>query len=192
MPPLWANAESPTYGCEDQGLRFASSDTKRETSRSSREVGLRDAVEPHLQHEARDDRHEVRVAATLAEAVDRALHLTDALGDRRERVRHGALGVVVHVDAERRPHVRLDGPDHLDELGRQRTAVGVAQDQPVGARRLGGLQGGQRVVAVGAEAVEEVLGVEDALPRIRGWRNAIVSLIIARFSASVVPRASVT
>ena len=36
MPPLWANAESPTYGWDDHGLRLASSETKRDTSRSSR------------------------------------------------------------------------------------------------------------------------------------------------------------
>ncbi len=36
MPPLCAKAESPTYGWEDHGLRLASSETRRETSRSSR------------------------------------------------------------------------------------------------------------------------------------------------------------
>src|SRR5207249_697085 len=39
MPPLCAKAESPTYGCEDQGLWLASSDAKRDTSRSSRRFG---------------------------------------------------------------------------------------------------------------------------------------------------------
>ena len=127
------------------------------------EVRLGDAVEPHLEDQARDDRHEVGVAAALAEAVERPLHLADALGDRGQRVRHRALGVVVHVDPERRPHVLLHGLQNRHQLGRQCAAVRVAQHEPLGARVLRGLQRGQRVLAVGAEAVEEVLGVEQHL-----------------------------
>src|SRR5712692_7278441 len=157
MPPLCANAESPTYGCEDQGLRLASSDTELAQAR------LRDAVEPELQDEARDNRHEVRIAAALAEAIERPLHLADPLADGGERVRDGALGVVVHVDPQRRPHVLLHGLDRGDELGRQGAAVGVAENEPVCPSRFRGHQRGHRVVGVGAEAVEEVLGVEDDL-----------------------------
>jgi hypothetical protein len=47
-----------------------------------------------------------------------------------------------------------------DETG-QAATVGITQGQPVRARVGGGTHGGQGVVAIGAEAVEEVLGVED-------------------------------
>src|SRR5713101_7293723 len=124
-----------------------------------------DAVEAHLDHDVGDDRDEVRVAAALAVAVDRPLDVVDALGDRRERVRHGALGVVVDVDAQRRLglHVLLDLADDLHDLVRQAAAVGVAEDQAAGARGLGGSEGLERVLAVLLEAVEEVLGVVDNL-----------------------------
>ena len=57
---------------------------------------------------------------------------------------------------------RTDG-DHLGDEAGQAAAVGVAEDDPVGARFGRGLQGGQRVVPVGPVAVEEVLGVVDHL-----------------------------
>jgi len=88
----------------------------------------------HLQLQVGDDRHEVRVASPLADAVDRALHLRRARFDGGQRVGDRAAGVVVAVDAERRPrqrfaHYRERGPD----LGGQGAAVGVAQHEPLGA-----------------------------------------------------------
>ena len=53
-----------------------------------------------LELQRRDDRHQVGVAAALAEAVERALDLAGAGAHRRERVRHRLLGVVVGVDAD--------------------------------------------------------------------------------------------
>src|SRR5262249_16592943 len=46
-----------------------------------------DAVEAHLQDQARDDGDEVRIAAALAEAVESPLHLPDSLADRGKRAR---------------------------------------------------------------------------------------------------------
>ncbi len=116
----------------------------------------------HLQLQARDDRDEVRVAAALAVAVHRALDERRPLGDPRERVGHGALRVVVRVDAERGVRQRAPHDVHRrGDLVRQRGAVGVAQGQVLGAgvqRRAQALDGVRRVVAV---AVEEVLGVVD-------------------------------
>jgi len=106
---------------------------------------------------------DTRFAAALAEAVEGSLHLADPLGDRGERVRDRALGVVVYVDPERRTHVLLHFGDHRHELRGQRPPVGVAQDEPVGAGGFRRAQRRQRVVAVGAEAVEEMLGVEEHL-----------------------------
>src|SRR5437773_4029636 len=122
-----------------------------------------DAVMPVLQLQHRDHRHQVRVPAALAEAVDRALHLHAAVRDALDRVRDRELAVVVAVDAERgrdrgagRVHA---GPDR----GRQRAAARVAQADEGRARVGRGAYARERVVAVGRETVKEVLGVEDDL-----------------------------
>ena len=117
-----------------------------------------------LQHEGRDDRGEVGIAAALADAVQRALDLAGAGAHGGERVRHRLLGVVMGVDAEM---IAGDGlgdlaDDGLDLL-RQRAAVGVAEHDPAGAgvvSRAGASEGIGRVRLV---AVEEVLGVEEHL-----------------------------
>ena len=116
-----------------------------------------------LELQVGDDRDEVGVAAALAVAVHRALDQHGALGDRGERVRDAALGVVVAVDAERRAAAR---PRRRRATAsaicvRQRGAVGVAQRHALGARLGGGAQARERVGRVVAPAVEEVLGVVD-------------------------------
>ena len=121
------------------------------------EVLARRTLDPELEHEVRDDRGQVRVPGALAVAVDRALHLARTRGHRRERVGHRELAVVVRVDADAGSE-RADGVgDGLGDLAGERAAVRVAEDEPVGARVGGGLQDGQRVVAIRAVAVEEVL-----------------------------------
>ena len=51
--------------------------------------------------------------------------------------------------------------DDLHDLVRQRAAVGVAQDDRVGASPLGRRDDLERVRRIGLVAVEEVLGVEE-------------------------------
>src|SRR6266403_2048589 len=123
----------------------------------------RHAVIPVLQLQHRDHRHQCRVPAALAEAVDRALHLHAAVRDALDRVRDRQLAVVVAVDAERG---RDRGPGRVHagpDLGRQGAAARVAQADEGRARVGRGAHARERVVAVGRETVEEVLGVEDDL-----------------------------
>ena len=54
-------------------------------------------------------------------------------------------------------------PDHLGDGAGEAAAVRVAHRDPVGAGGGGGLHGRERVLAIGAEAVEEVLAVVDDL-----------------------------
>ena len=127
-----------------------------------RQALLGEHLVAHLQLQVGDDRDQVGVARTLADAVDGSLHLRGARFDARERVGHRAAGVVVRVDAQRhRPerfaHDRECGAD----LRRQRAAVGIAQDDPLGAGLRGRAQALQRVARVKGQAVEEVLGVEE-------------------------------
>ena len=64
------------------------------------EVLVGDAAPAHLELQPGDDRDQVGVAATLAPAVDRPLHLRAARLDGGERVGDRHVAVVVGVDAE--------------------------------------------------------------------------------------------
>ncbi len=158
----------------------------------------RDRVVTHLQGEVRDDRREVAVAGALAVTVDRPLHLSGATPHAGQRVRHAGTRVVVqvhrdlHVAAEVLHDLR-NGP--LD-IGRQRAAVGVAQHQVTRAVRRRRFEHAERELGVAAEAVEEVLGVEQhvharpaqELDRIADHRHALVERGTERFGDVVVPR----
>ena len=128
-----------------------------------RELLVGEAAQAELQLQVGDDRDEVRVAGPLAAAVDRPLHLPGADLDRRQRVGDRALGVVVAVDPE--PHAVADRGQRVARRRRhlrgQRRAVRVAQRHGLGARLGGGTNTAQRVLRLGAVAVEEVLGVVD-------------------------------
>ena len=81
-----------------------------------------------LQDQGWDDRGEVRVAAALAEPVQRALDLPGARADGRQRVGDRVLRIVMGVDADALAgDVADDGGDDLLDLVRQRAAVRVAK-----------------------------------------------------------------
>ena len=108
-PALCANADVPTYGCCGFGVRLRLLGHVVGHLGQTAELLLRDDRDALLQDEVRGDRREVRVAATLAVPVHHALDVHDAGVDRGERVRDGAVGVVVAVDPEgvvdRAPHL---------------------------------------------------------------------------------------
>ena len=124
---------------------------------------------PELELQVGHDRDQVGVAAALAVAVDRPLHVGGARGHAGQRVGHAAAGVVVAVDAH--AHLVADrGHDRVHrrpEAVGQRSAVGVAGHDGLGAGLERRAQAAHRVVGVVGVAVEEVLGVVDhalALP----------------------------
>ena len=129
-----------------------------------REPVRRQARVAQLQLQVGDDRDEVRVAAALAIAVHRALHVRRARLDARERVGDAAARVVVAVDPDARAAGRERGghrAGRLGDLAGQRAAVRVAEDDRLRPRLGGGAQAAQRVLRVVAPAVEAVLGVVD-------------------------------
>ena len=159
--------------------------------RQARELLVADAVDAHLQLEVGDDADQVGVAAALAVAVDRALHLRAPASTAASDVGHRQVGVVVGVDAERRRTApRATARTASAIRAGQGAAVGVAEDEALGAGLGGGAQALERVRRVGAEAVEEVLGVEEdgrgPGPSGSGRSRAIM----ARFSSSVVSSTS--
>ena len=166
MPPLCANAQRPTYAACASGWRLQISAASCEIWLSRAEPLRADAGVAELELEARDDRDQVGVAAALAVAVHRALHEARAGLDGGERVRDGALGVVVRVDAER--DARRRAPRATSATAAATCAGSVAPlvshivtfAAPASAAVW---QAAQRVVAVGRVAVEEVLGVVDDL-----------------------------
>src|SRR5262249_19178134 len=104
-----------------------------------------------------NDRHQVGVAAALADAVDRALNLIGTFGDGGQRVGHADSAIVMamdtNLDLERLAGLLDGGGDFLGK----RAAVGVAEDD---GRRPSVLRGAQRlqsIVGIFPEAVEEML-----------------------------------
>jgi len=81
--------------------------------------------------------------------------------DGDETVGHGAVAVVVDVDADGGVESRRDLADDVGDERRQGGAVGVAQADDRRARFGGGGHAAQRVGHVLAPGVEEVLGVVD-------------------------------
>ncbi len=61
----------------------------------------------------------------------------------------------------------LDHRHDRRDLGGQGAAVGVAEAEAVGAARDGPIQGGQGIVAVGLEAVEEMFGIVEKMLHVR-------------------------
>ncbi len=55
---------------------------------------------------------------------------------------------------------RLD--DGVD-LGRLRTAIGVAEHDPAGTRFMRGLSAGERIGGIGLVSIEEMLAIDDRL-----------------------------
>ena len=118
-----------------------------------------------LQREVCGGRNEVGVAAPLAEAVERALHLRGPRPHPRERVRHREFAVVMamnpHLHLQRFAHDR----NHFGDVLRHRPAVRVAQNDARRPARFGGLKRLQCVLGVRPVAVEKMLGiVEDFRP----------------------------
>ena len=147
-----------------------------------------------LQGQVGDDADEVDVAAALADAVDRPLHLRRALATAASVLATATsqslwqwmpISTPAALRALRRPRSAIS-------LG-QRAAVGVAQDDARSPRRrCGGLQRLQGVLGVVLEAVEEVLGVVEHLAALRLAVGDRVARSSRRFSSSVVPSTSRT
>ncbi len=156
-----------------------------------------DRGEPHLQGQVGDHRTQIGVPGPLPVPVDASLNLGHprAYGD--ERVRHGGARVIVKVTSEDRVRDDFgDFPDHLLDLVGEETAVGVAQDQPLGSGLVGCLQRFESEPGVGPVPVEEVLGIEEDPPtvgaemrdRIADHGDAFLQIDPERLGHVIVPR----
>src|SRR5438876_1682105 len=132
-----------------------------------------------LELEIRDNRAKVRISAAFPVAVHRSLHLNGAALHRSQAVRHRKFGVVVRMNAQRHRNRLLCPLERPPDMGSQASAVGVAQDDNIGAAFRRGAQSSERVVGVGAEPVEEVLGVIDGFASLRFQKSNRVSYELA-------------
>ena len=137
--------------------------------RVHRDAGVEPAGIGFLQEQRRDQAGEVGIAAAFAKPVQRALDLARARGDGGERIGDAKPRVVMGVDADMvARHARRDhGAGGGLNVGRQGAAIGVAEDNPAGARVIGRLAAGGGVIRVGLPAVEEMFGIEKRLAPLR-------------------------
>ena len=125
---------------------------------------LRNASIPPFQLQRRQDGRKVCVPAPLAEAQKGALDLLDPRLDRHQAVGHGAAGVVVAVNSQRRGSFPLQAVHNVEYFVRKRPAVGVAKHQCGCPRRFRRFQDCFRIVRIVLPSVEEMLGIENDLP----------------------------
>ncbi len=140
----------------------------RDLGETGERLAGEDLVIGIFEGEVRHRATEVDVAATLADAVDRALNLGRAAADGGQGVGDGEVAVVVGVDADRDGDGFAHRLDGRGDLVGQGAAVRVAEHDPGGTRGGGGLDALEGVVGVALETVEEVLGVVDDLGRVGG------------------------
>src|SRR6266567_6864791 len=112
-----------------------------------------------FQLQGRDDGTEVRVAAALAEAVDRPLNLDNPQIHGVQGIGNRAFRIVVGVYPQRGPDLFPDSLDYLDELEGHGAAVGVAQNDAVYLCLLRSLQGLDGIVRICLVPVKEMLGI---------------------------------
>src|SRR5213596_1552428 len=114
---------------------------------------------PELELEHRNHRTEIRVAATFTVAVNRSLHVSRATLNRRYRISHRKLRVVMSVNAQRNGYFPFHQRKYFGEPAGQRAAICIAKNYPVCACSLGCQQRLERIVRICAEAIEEMFGV---------------------------------
>ena len=112
-----------------------------------------------LERQVRYHRGEVAVSSPFAVAVQRSLDMGGAGLERGQRVGEAQADVVMRVDAEPGVQVGTRLSRDFRDLARHGSAIGVAQRDHVGARTLGGLPRGERVLRIVLVAIERVLGV---------------------------------
>ena len=150
-----------------------------------------------LELEVRDDRGEVRVAGSLPEPVQGALHVSRTGADSGHRVGDRAAGVVVAVDADRdiTTDMGVHLADDLVDLVGQRAAIGVAEHDMGRTLQDRRLERPERELRVRLVPVEEVLHVDEhpapvpveELDRVGDHRSALVEGRLEGLDDVVVP-----
>lgn len=115
-----------------------------------------------LELEVREDRNQVGIAASFSDSVDRSLDMIAPSVDRREGVGSREVTIVMAVDTELglgACELGLGMGDDRRNLFRERSAIGVAQNNPLRAGLGRCLNRGQCVSCVGFVAIKEMFSV---------------------------------
>src|SRR6185295_18952317 len=121
-----------------------------------------------FQLERGNDRDQVGIAASLAKAVERSLDLACAGANSGKRICDRLLRIVVSVD----PHMvarndLYDLTDNAFNLVGERTAVGIAKDDPTRTFVICSPGTGERKFRIGLIAIEEMFAIEQHFPALR-------------------------
>ncbi len=118
-----------------------------------------------LQRKGRDQRNKIGIAAALADAVERPLHVAHARIDGSKRNGNRLFRIVMSVDAKALAgnHSR-HGSDDFGHLRWLRAAIRIAKNDPARACRIGGLCAGKRIFGIGLVSIEEMLAIDQRLP----------------------------
>src|SRR6202008_605458 len=116
-------------------------------------------VTTQLQFEVRNDGTQVRIAATLAIAIDRSLHMTRTGTNRGKRVCNCELAIVVTVNAYRNAQLAFDFACNAFHVMRQTATVRIAEHDSPCARISRYTQRLQRILRIRAKPVEKMLRV---------------------------------
>src|SRR5437870_33301 len=129
----------------------------------------RHAVIPVLQLQHRDHRHQVRVPAALAEAVDRALHLHAAVRDALEVLREADAQILAHLEvpglADDGDHRRLGAETEAEVAvvgGLHARAAGRAEGRHLRVLQPEALDGAEELLVARVRARPAALDVVDA------------------------------
>ena len=140
-----------------------------------------------------DHRREIDIAAAFADAIDSALYLDTTAFDGGKGVGYRQATVIVHMDTQGGLGQAGAHRGHRStHLSRQRTAVGIAENQTLGTGLESSRQGIQGIVGIGLPTVEEMLSIVELGLPVASRRKATESAIIAGLSGRPMRRASVT
>ncbi len=126
-----------------------------------------------FQHQDRDQRDQVGVAAAFTDTVDGSLNLPRPCLHRRDGVRHRKATVIMGVDADIRIRQGLTNRGYrLGDLFGHGATIGITENDPFGAAFMGSLGAIKGKLGVVLIAIKEMLTIEHRLtPALLGGGN---------------------
>ena len=145
-----------------------------------------------FQHQIGDQADQIGITATLTDSVDGALDLPRPGLNCNERIGNGNTAIIMTVNTDIGLRQSFtDSSNTSADFFRHRATIGITEDNPFCAafmRRTGTVEG---IFGIVLKTIEEMFTIEHRLPPlVTGGSHG--SLIMFRFSSSVMPSAVVT
>ena len=116
-------------------------------------------LDPHLQLQVRNHRHQIAVPNPLPIPIDRPLHLTRPSTHRRQRIRDAHPTIVMRVNPHWLAQMRDHLLRHLFHKLRQRSPIRLTQHHQICPRIRRRLHRLQRILRILPKAVKEVFRI---------------------------------